>query len=301
MFNRSRWNDQQFSASLEEQVWTASPVVRRYLHVLATGDPNCDWLTYVCHIHLPRRVGRTLVLGCGSGWLERALAQKGPFGSILACDFAPDTVERARRQAEQEGLSGIEYRVIDLEHDQLPAGPFDAIFAHDVLHHITGLERLYALIAGALSPEGRFLFNEYVGPNRFQYSDERIDLIERYFRFLPARLRRDPFADRILWTRERTDLAKLIADDPTEAVRSEEVLPLARRAFDVVAEYPYGGGLLNRLLYEVIRNFRPGEPEDDLILRTLCDEEMRLTRSGNLESDFWIFVGRRKEGAAAPH
>ena len=295
MLKATRWNDRQFSASLEEQVWTASPVVRRYLHLLATGDPNCDWLTYVCYHHLPRKVERTLVLGCGSGWLERALAQKGPFGSILACDFARDTVERARHQAEAEGLAGIEYRVLDLEHDELPPGPFGAVFAHDVLHHITDLERLYPLIHDALAPEGRFLFNEYVGPNRFQYSDERVELIDRCFQFLPPRLRQDPFSDRILWVRGRTDLAQLVEDDPTEAVRSEEVLPLARRVFDPVAEYPYGGGILNRLLYEVIRNFRPGDPCDDLILQSLCDEELRLTKSGKLESDFWIFVGKRRD------
>ena len=125
-------------------MWTASPVVRRYLHSLVSGDPGCDWLTWVEHAHLAPRLDRALVLGCGSGWLERALALRGRFRAIVACDFAAETVARARQTAEDEGIRIIDYGVLDLENEKLPAGPFDAVFANDVLHHITGLEPLYA-------------------------------------------------------------------------------------------------------------------------------------------------------------
>jgi len=287
----TRWDDGRFKAHLESLVWTASPIVRRYLHALVSGDPNCDWLTWVEHMHLAPKLARALVLGCGSGWLERALALRGRFRSIVACDFAAETVTRARKTAEDEGFPGIEYRVLDLERESLPDGPFDAIFANDVFHHITGLEPLYARIHGALAPEGKLFFNEYVGPNRFQYSDERMELLNRYLRVLPDRLRFDPIGGRILWRRERTDAKQLAADDPTEAVRSEDVLPLARRFFRAEKEYPYGGGLLNPLLFGIVSNFRPGDPWDDMLLKRLCGAEERLTTAGLLEPDFWIFVG----------
>ncbi len=293
----SHWNDAAFTTQLESLVWTASPVVRRYLHRLATGDPNGDWLTAVRVRYLPAVVRRALVLGCGSGWLERALADKGGVEAIVACDAAAETVGRARERALAEGRTSIEYRVVDLEREELPPGPFDAIIANDVLHHITGLERLYGLIHDALAPRGRFVFNEYVGPNRFQYDDERIELINRYFRLFPDNLRWDPVTNRPLWKRTRVDAARLAAEDPTEAVRSEDVLPLARAAFRPVAEIPYGGGLLNPLLFGVILGFRPGR--DDALLDVLCDAEDRLTRSGALESDFHIFIGARRNGRAA--
>ncbi|MEP7133257.1 MAG: class I SAM-dependent methyltransferase, partial [Acidobacteriota bacterium] len=184
-----RWNDGAFTSHMERLVWTASSVVRRYLHRLVSGNPHCDWLTFVESQHLPDRVEHALVLGCGSGWLERALSQRGRFGQILACDVAPATVERARREAEAAGISNIEYRVLDLEHAALD-GPYDAIIANDVLHHITDLEGIYSRVRHALAPGGKFIFNEYVGPNRFQYSEERMHLINRYFRLLPDELRR---------------------------------------------------------------------------------------------------------------
>jgi SAM-dependent methyltransferase len=291
--HESRWNDGAFTTQLESLVWTASPIVRRYLHRLATGDPACDWLTAIRFRYLPGVVRRALVLGCGSGWLERALATKGGgVCSIIACDVARETVDRARARAVADGKDIIEYRVVDLEHEQLPEGPFDAIIANDVLHHITGLERLYPLIHDALSPHGRFVFNEYVGPNRFQYDDARMELINRYFRLFPDRLRWDPVTNSPLWKRTRIDSGKLVAEDPTEAVRSEDVLPLARSAFSVVAEIPYGGGLLNPLLFGVIAGFQPGR--DDRLLDILCAAEDRLTEAGALEPDFHIFVGARR-------
>jgi SAM-dependent methyltransferase len=296
----TRWDDGRFTAHLESLVWTASPVVRRYLHALVSGDPNCDWLTWVEHVHLARALDRALVVGCGSGWLERALAQRGRFRSIVACDFATETVSRARRTAQEEGFPGIDYVVLDLEHERLPAGPFDAVIANDVLHHITGLESLYTRIHEALAPGGKLLFNEYIGPNRFQYSNRRMDVINRYLRLLPDRLRWDPITGQVLWKRERTDPKQLAEDDPTEAVRSEDVLPLARRFFRSEKEYIYGGGLLNPLLFGIVTNFRPGDPGDDVILSRLCASEQRLTEAGEIEPDFYVFVGARRDAGTPP-
>lgn len=296
---QTRWNDGQFTGNLNAMVWTASATVRRYLHFLVSGSPECDWPTWVRAHHLPCQVDRLLVLGAGSGWLERALAKKEGIGSIVACDFASETVAAAERTAREEGLDQIRYLVCNLESEPLPDGPFDGVVANDVLHHITDLEGLYTRIHEALVPGGKLLFNEYVGPNRFQYGEARMDMINRYFRLIPDHLRFNPYWGGLFWSRSRVDPARLIADDPTEAVRSEEVLPLARKFFETEAEYPYGGGLLNPLLYEIIGNFDEERPYDRGLLQVLCDAEDRLTRSGRIDPDFWIFVGRRRDAAVS--
>ena len=239
------------------------------------------------------------MLGCGSGWLERALAERGRFRTIVACDFASETVARARKTAEEAGIRTIDYGVLDLENEKLPEGPFDAVFANDVLHHITALEPLFTRIHDVLAPEGRLIFNEYVGPNRFQYSDARMDVVNRYLRLLPDRLRWDPLGGHILWRRERIDERQLATDDPTEAVRSEDVMPLARRFFRPEREYLYGGGLLNPLLFGIVTNFRPGDAWDDMVIGRLCSSEERLTDAGVIEPDFRIFIGARTSEAPA--
>ncbi|HKF42554.1 MAG TPA: class I SAM-dependent methyltransferase [Thermoanaerobaculia bacterium] len=289
----TRWNDGKFTGGLHGMVWTHSATVRQYLHYLVSGTPECDWATWVRHHHLPERLDRVLVLGAGSGWLERALATKRGVGSVIACDLAADTVAAAEQTAREEGLADrIRYEVRNLEVEALPEGSFDAVFANDVLHHITDLEGVYGRIRDALVPGGKLLFNEYVGPNRFQYSDERMALINRYFRLIPDHLRFNPYWGGLFWNRWRTDPAKLAQDDPTEAVRSEDVLPVAKKFFETEAEYSYGGGLLNPLLYEIVGNFDEQKPDDAGLLKLLCDVEDRLTRSGAIQPDFVIYVGR---------
>ena len=292
----SRWDDAPLRGQIESKVWTASATVRRYLHGFASGHPDCDWPTWVRAKHLPSSIDKLLVLGCGSGWLERALIQKGGIRNVAAWDVAPAAVQEAKDQARDQNLS-IDYDVVDLERD-FPGHGFDVIVANDVLHHISDLEQLYARIVQALNPGGLFVFAEYVGPNRFQYSNAQMDIINRYMRLLPDRLRFDPCLKITLRQKERVTVERLMADDPTEAVRSEDVLPLARSMFEVIAEYPYGGSLLNPLLYEIIVNFREDDPGDRRLLEVLCGVEDRLIRAGDLSADFCIFVGRRPASAS---
>ena len=274
--------------------WVPSSALQRHLNRTATGNPDFDWLSYVRALHLPASLGRALVIGCGNGDLERALARKDGVLAILAVDADPAAVERARRQAERAGFAAISHAVFDPERDALPDGPWDAIFASDVLHHVLALEGLLARVHAALSPRGRFVFIEYVGPNRFQYPDERLELVQRYFRLLPERLRREPSTGRTLWRRERVDPARLERELPAEAARSEAILPLARRAFVPEAEYPAGGGLLHPVLSGLAENFREGEAEEERLLEVLCAAEEHLSASGLLDDAFRVFVGRRR-------
>ena len=273
--------------------WVPSRALQAHLNRTATGSPDDDWLSMIRARHLPRALERTLVIGCGAGHLERALARKERVGRIVAVDADADQVARAREQADRVGLASIAYSVFDPERGELPAGPWDAVIAQDVLHHVSRLGELLARIAASLSRGGRFVMHEYVGPARFQYSDERMDLVARYFRMLPDRLRRDPASGRLLWRRERPDPARLARDFPAEAARGEELLAGVRRMFEVEAEYPGGEGLLHPLLSGLSSNFGADSADDERLLEALCAAEAHLFAAGRLESPFVYFVGRR--------
>jgi SAM-dependent methyltransferase len=276
--------------------WVPSRVLQAHLNRTATGNPDDDWLSMVRARHLPRTLGRTLVLGCGGGHLERALARKERVGAIAAVDADAETVARAREQADRVGLGAIAYSVFDPERGELPAGPWDAIFAQDLLHHVSRLGELLARIAASLAPWGRFVMSDYVGPARFQYSDERMDLVARYFRLLPDRLRREPHTGRLLWRRERPDPARLERESPAEAARGGELLAGVRRMFDVEAEYPVGEGLLHPLLAGLERNFGADAAGDERLLAILCAAEAHLHATGRLDSPFAVVVARRRSG-----
>ncbi len=273
--------------------WVPSGALQRHVNRTATGNPDGDWLSHVRAEHLPRTVARTLVLGCGNGFLERALARQAGIGEILATDPDGAAVEAAAKAARRTGLATVAYERIDPDRDSLPEGPWNLVLANDLLHHVADPERLLRSIREGLAPGGHFVFSEYTGPNRFQHGAATLEIVERYFRLLPDRIRTDPDSGRVLWRHEPVDAARLAREHPAEAAASDALRPLARRLFSVQAELSGGGGLLHPLLSGFARNFRPGSPEDERLLEVLCAEEARATALGMLAPLFTAFVGRR--------
>ncbi|NUP42800.1 MAG: class I SAM-dependent methyltransferase [Streptomyces sp.] len=101
---------------------------------------------------LPRRFGRAVDVGCGTGDLARLLA--GRADEVRGVDSDPGIVARARE------LSGDRYRhvvysVADAP-DGLPPGPYDVITCVAVLHHLPLAETL-TRFRQQLAPGGTLL------------------------------------------------------------------------------------------------------------------------------------------------
>jgi enediyne biosynthesis protein CalE5 len=71
---------------------------------------------------------RVLDIACGSGIPAIPAAQAvGSTGFVLATDQAPQMLEVARGMAKQEGVTNIEFRLVDGEELNVDAGSFDAV------------------------------------------------------------------------------------------------------------------------------------------------------------------------------
>lgn len=274
------WNDEQRAQELAHSHWMANTAVLMHLNERATGDPARDWLSSWAHRWFVGDALRVLVLGCGEGWLERAVAQWPFVAHIDAVDVAEEAVARAREAARH--VPNIRYGVVDLDRDELPRDAYDVIVAHSVLHHVTNLDHAYAQLGRALRAEGTLLFNEYVGPNRFQYGDDVLSIINALLACLgrPAKA--------------RPSVEEMIANDPTEAVRSEELLAFTESHFDVLERKNIGGTILQHLLYETIRDFRFDVPRERAIVEILCTIEAMLVDAGRIPCDYVILAARKR-------
>lgn len=286
------WNDEHFTSRLADAAWTANTAVLMYLNERATGDPARDWLSTWARRWFVGEDLRVLVLGCGEGWLERAVAEWPFVARIDAVDFAEHAVARARELARE--IPKIHYGVVDLNHDALPPATYDVVVAHSVLHHIANLEHAYAEIARTMRPEATLLVNEYVGPNRFQYDDDVLAMINVLLAALPAELSH-PYRERV-----RPTVAEMIAADPTEAVRAEELVAFTERTFDVRERRNLGGTLLQHLLYEIIANFRFADPRERSLLDLLCTIEGILVDGGRISSSFVLLAARQRGARVTP-
>lgn len=103
---------------------------------------------------LPSEPGRTLELGCSVGVFTALLAPR--CSSLVAVDFSPTAVERARQRV--ASATNVEVRQAVLP-EETPAGPFATIVCSEVLYYwsaalvLEGLRR----IESELAPGGVFL------------------------------------------------------------------------------------------------------------------------------------------------
>lgn len=276
------WNDADFTQRLAHATWMANTAVLMHLNERATGDPARDWLSSWAHRWFVGDALRVLVLGCGEGWLERAVAQ-WPFAArIDAVDFAEAAVARARESA--RGIDKITYGVVDLNRDELPRDTYDVVVAHSVLHHVENLEHAYAQLDRCMKRNATLVLNEYVGPDRFQFSDDVLGIMNLLLAALGAPPRRRPGVE------------EMIANDPTEAVRASELLRFTREWFDVREEKLLGGTILQHMLYEIVQNFRFEVPRERSALDMLCTIESMLVDAGRIPSDFVLVAARKKGG-----
>ncbi len=105
---------------------------------------------------------RMLELGTGTGETARRLLERHPGATLVGIDVSEPMLEEAGRRL---GSSRVELRVGRLE-DPLPEGPFDLVASALCVHHLPGAEKadLFARVASALRPGGRFVLGDVVVP-----------------------------------------------------------------------------------------------------------------------------------------
>lgn len=112
----------------------------------------------------------------------------------------------------------------------------------------------------------------------FQFAQRDIDHCNRLLQALPAEL----VLDKHNHTHRvgRPNIKRFLAIDPSEAVRSDEMLPLLRARFDIAIQRPYGGNIFAWLFSHILFHFDDRPDLIDMVLR----EEQKLLAAGELQS-----------------
>jgi len=141
--------------------------------LLVTGDPCVldRWLWLRAHL---RRGGlRTFDAGCGNGGFSIFAAKIG--NQVVAASFSATEQESARRRADMLGVTGIDFRVIDLREldDHRDAlGTFDQIICLETIEHVGDDAGLVKSLAAMLKPEGQILLSTPFDGHRPLYTEE---------------------------------------------------------------------------------------------------------------------------------
>jgi ubiquinone/menaquinone biosynthesis C-methylase UbiE len=94
-------------------------------------NPNSHYHDFLLR-QLPADCRTALEIGCGTGAFSRLLAKRSE--RVLALDLSPQMIRIAAERSAQ--FSNLEFRVVDVNAWEFPAGQFDCIATIATLHHL---------------------------------------------------------------------------------------------------------------------------------------------------------------------
>jgi SAM-dependent methyltransferase len=265
------------------------PLVQGYISLRSLGGLVSMMDALVVQLRERTRPGaRIFSPGCGRADKELLLAAALPDREFVAMDITPEILTVARGEAARRGLANVSFFEGDFNRLALEPRSFDAVVGMGSIHHVEALEDFWASVRRALRPGGCVLAQEFVGPDRMQWNEAQQREGTRVLRELvPAEHKVHHDVVRPV------DLATIVAFDPSEAVRSSEILPTLRASgFEVVAYAGAGCSLLQPVLMHQVQTFDAQNWEHNLRLAALFREEDRLLRAGVLADDFAMFAAR---------
>jgi len=265
-----------------DEYWNELPAVISYLCRLATGDGSLWWMDHLKRKYASPPRKRALIVGCGNGWVERDLFDRGIAERFDAFDASQAYLDQA--EAQRNGRP-IRYALSDFASFR-PAGTYDLVVNVAALHHARRLYRIFDVLRQALDDDGLLVNWEYVGPSRNQYSPAHAALLRAANESLPVRFRTShPLVH---------DIQSFLSGDPTEAVHSAEIERAFADRFDVLESHPLNGGIAYPILWNNIAPFRSADPEARAGLDRLLALDEVLSTAGAVPHLFCYSIGTHR-------
>jgi SAM-dependent methyltransferase len=269
--------DQRHSRDVATDYWTSHPIISQYVHSIIAPDSSTILEWFAKNFAKGKTFERGISLGCGTGAAERQALEIGLCRSIDGFDISRDSVEAAKQEAVKAGMSDrIQYSVVDINSITLPKRHYDFALCIGSLHHVEKLEHVINELKTCLKQGAYFLINEYVGPSRLQWTGDQLDILNRVWEAMPSEYRRPgPLLP--------IDEQELIKVDPSEAVRSSEIISFLYNNFEIVADIQYGGSFLMPFWHQGIRQdifLKSPTIDRQVIVKLLCViEELILDKN----------------------
>jgi ubiquinone/menaquinone biosynthesis C-methylase UbiE len=276
--------------------WFVPQIVKRWNYMI-TGNEEIHYTKYFVEKYLSAKNDyHGFSFACGTGAREIEWARTRKFILISGFDLSKQRIEKAKGVVVGEHLENIlNFSIGDARTIRLKENYFDVYFGEQSVHHFSPLEKTFLRIKKYVKPDGLLLINEFVGPERFQWTDEQVKYSNQLLKSIPD-------SHKTYWqsSRRKTKVYKpgrlrMILNDPSEAIESSRILHLLDKHFERLELRNYGGTILHLVMDGIAHNFLNEDEETKSILKRCFDYEDDLINSGKLKSDFIFAVYRNNK------
>ena len=134
-------------------------LTRKFLDILHAGFVETV-------VNLAPAGGRFLDVGTGTGWIAIGVA-KHSGAQVTGLDLSDDMLAVARMNAENEGVRNVEFVKGNASGIPFEDNTFDAVFCHNMLHHIPEPEGLVSEMLRVAKPEGAVVIRDLKRLSKF--------------------------------------------------------------------------------------------------------------------------------------
>jgi SAM-dependent methyltransferase len=291
------WDERE--TALAPEYWWNIQTIRELVLKRITGSPDLSWFTKKI---LARKTpfGRVLTFGDGHGMAAEAFQRKKDTSEVISINLSAGEGKRFQETMESVAMDKP-YRFVQAnantyEYEQL--GMFDTIIDVGAFHHFEKFETLFPRINQVLKKDGLLYIDEFVGPSKYFFKNEIVEIINECLQTLPKSLIADR---RLVKQADFIDLWKR-CPDPSECVRSGDLDKALRDNFQLLECDDVGGTLLQPFFLTsylspcrlVIANWHH-TPEGKESAAKLVQLEEELLKNGKISADYRYYIFTFKE------
>lgn len=278
--------------STKRASWWDSPIIIAECQRRITGRPDTNIYEFFDHCFRGRSLDRGISICSGSGEFERSILDNGLCRRIDAYELSEKRVAEGIKMAEKGGYA-ITFNQEDVNQAVFPLNHYDVFFSWSALHHIENLEGVLYNASNCLKEKGILVAQEYIGPNRFQWTERQLDILNKVFKKLPRHLRTDPETGTVKERITRPTIDHMKKTDPSEAVRSSEILSVLRNHFQIRTLRYFGGAIFHPLFDEIMMNFDHQNGAETALIEMILLLEGELTKEKILQNDYAIVIAEK--------
>jgi len=213
---------------------------------------------------------RAVSVGGGIGNKEMALLRAGVIKHFDLYELSSARIDQGRKLALDQNLGErISFHEADAFVACTDPEVYDLVHWNNSLHHMFDVDAAVLWSKTVLKPGGVFYMDDFIGQDRFQWSDEMLEISSAVRSSLDDRLMVNPRHPSMKLAREikRPNAARLIEDDPSEAVESSKIPAAVLKHFPDADLKNTGGVIYHLVLNDVLHNM--DEKDDAMTMKLL--------------------------------